>query len=85
MSIESAKAFKAKFLEDKEFQKAFLALATVEKRQAFLLSEGFDFTAEELAQVRQEITEDELAAVSGGKCCGHSCENEYVCGRGGYP
>lgn len=85
MSMDSAKAFKTRFLEDKEFQKRFLALATAEERQSFLHSEGFDFTPEELAQVRQELSDDELAAVSGGKCCGATCEKESCTGYGHAP
>ncbi len=71
MSLESAKKFVEKMQNDDAFAKSFFSMADPEGRKAFIKDNGFEFTKEELDEAREGID------VSGGKCCGHTCEAEY--------
>ncbi len=68
MSIESAKAFMERVVNDEDFRKEVGEIATAEERMAFVTAAGFDFTKEELENVQEkmQLTEDELKKVSGG-------------------
>ncbi|MCP3953015.1 MAG: Nif11-like leader peptide family natural product precursor [Desulfobacterales bacterium] len=74
MSIESAKTFMERVVNDEDFRKEVGELATAEERMAFVTAAGFDFTNEELETVRakQQLTDEELETLSGGG---------YTCGR----
>lgn len=73
MSIESAKTFIEKVKNEEDFKKKLGALKDAEERFEFARAEGFDFTKEELAEVKEEegLTDEELDNVAGG--CGHAC------------
>ncbi len=68
MSIESAKAFMERVVNDKDFRKEVGEIATAEERMAFVTAAGFDFTKEELETVREklQLTDEELEILSGG-------------------
>lgn len=70
MSIESAKAFIEKVKDDEDFRKKLVEFKDGEERMEYVKSVGFDFTTEEVAQVKEEqgLTDDELDAVAGGVC-----------------
>ena len=71
MSLESAKLFVKKIQEDDEFAKSFFACSDPEGRTGFIKDKGFEFTKEEADEARQGVD------VSGGDCCGHTCEDDY--------
>ena len=60
----------------------------LEERKDSLINAGFNFPDEELRQAREEMSDDELAAVAAGGCnqdtggdhCGWNCDTE---GHGG--
>ena len=63
MSIESAKAFIEKMKADKEFA---AKLGELKDPTDFLHQAGYDFTPEELAQVKGALADSDLEGVSGG-------------------
>lgn len=70
MSVESAKSFLGKFKSDADFRKQFQALGDDAAKKAWVKKGGFDFTKAEIKQVAQaggELSDAQLAAVSGGK------------------
>ena len=74
MSIESAKAFLEKIKNDEDFRKSVRKIATAEERMEFVKGAGFDFTKEDMATLKDELSESDLDGVSGGswghdKCC----------------
>ncbi len=67
MSIESAKDFLEKIKNDEDFSEQFEVLPDHEAREKLAKESGFDFTKEELDQLRDEmLTEEELDSVAGG-------------------
>ncbi len=70
MSIESAKAFMERVVNNEDFRKEVGEIATAEERMAFVTAAGFDFTKEELETVREklQLTDEELETLSGGGC-----------------
>ncbi len=70
MSLESAKKFLEKIQHDDAFEKSFFALTAPEERKVFIKDNGFEFTKEEIDEARAGFD------VSGGKCCGYTCESE---------
>jgi len=85
MSIESAREFLEKYKNDAELVAKLAGKAGPAERMAVAKAAGFDFSYEELAQVNEELSEDELDAVAGGAwnpgCdddghCGKTCEGE---------
>ena len=73
MSIESAKKFVKKMMEDKEFAESVEKLSGKEERAAFIKQEGFDFCKEEMTAAASALN---AVDVVGGKCCGVTCESE---------
>ncbi len=66
MSIESAKAFLERVKNDEDFRKESEGHASVEERMKFAKAQGFDFTKDEIREVRESLSEDELDAVAAG-------------------
>ena len=76
MSIESARAFAAKLKEDQYFRKSFLETGNQERAMQLVKAKGYDFTVEEIEQVRQEnrakiqengeLSDESLKQVAGG-------------------
>ncbi len=79
MSIESAKAFMERVVNDEDFRKEVGEIATAEERMAFVTAAGFDFTKEELKNVQEkmQLTDEELGSIAGGgwedSCWGSGC------------
>ncbi|ATW26574.1 Nif11-like leader peptide family natural product precursor [Candidatus Formimonas warabiya] len=73
MSVESAKAFIEKIKSDEDFKNKLGQLKDGQARLDFAKGAGFDFTAEDIAKVKEEqgLTDEELDGVAGG--CGHAC------------
>ncbi len=68
MSIESAKAFMERVVNDEDFRKEVGEIATAVERIAFVTAAGFDFTKEELENVREktQLTDNEVGSLAGG-------------------
>lgn len=76
MSIESARQFADKMKQDEEFRNAFMAAGSQEKAMKMVNDKGYDFTIEEIAQVRHEykveagdqgeLSDKDLEQVAGG-------------------
>ncbi len=71
MSIQSARDFLTRMTKDEKFRKAFGDCKTGIEQQQYARASGFDFTVDEIKEVRNELQDADLDAVSGG-CCG--CE-----------
>jgi len=65
MSLEAAKAFVERMKNDEDFRKKVNECKDNEARKAFVLKDGFEFTAEELKQVGDELSDGELNLVVG--------------------
>lgn len=65
MSIESAKAFLERIKSDEDFWKSVGEIATSEERMKYVKGAGFDFTMEEIATLKGELSEYELFVIYG--------------------
>jgi len=74
MSVESAKAFIERIKTDEAFNKKVKEFGGAEERMAFVREAGFSFTAEEMKEVDDQLSDGELDAVAGGD---HWCENAF--------
>lgn len=80
MSIESACAFAAKMKEDEAFRKSFMETGNREKAMELAKAGGYDFTLDEIRQVRKEemaklkeagmLKDEDLEKVAAGACGG---------------
>ena len=66
MSIESAKAYMERLKDDEDFRTSVGEIATSEERMEFAKAQGFDFTNDEIATVKDELSGDDLEQVAGG-------------------
>lgn len=66
MSLEQARACRAKIECDAAFAERVMAFETLQERFAFLKQEGFECTAEEMQEVSTELSDDDLDAATGG-------------------
>lgn len=66
MSLESAKAFMERINTDEDFNRKVSGCKSQEARMSFAKSEGFDFTPEDIEIANAEISDEELAGISGG-------------------
>ncbi len=79
MSIESAREFADKMKEDEEFRNSFMAAGNQETAMKMVKDKGYDFTIEEISQVRHEykveagnqgeLSDKDLEQVAGGGWC----------------
>ena len=65
MSIESAKAFANRVSRDPALKARLAAAATEQARLDIAKAEGYDFTREDMLQIRGELSDAELDAVVG--------------------
>jgi len=79
MSIESARNFLRKVAKDEEFREQLSDCTSRAEQLQFAREGGFDFTPEEMAEVRDELQDEDLDQVSGGGC-GCLCESDYCTG-----
>ncbi|MCP4152890.1 MAG: Nif11-like leader peptide family natural product precursor [bacterium] len=68
MSIKSAQAFIERIQNDEDFRKELEERASEEERMKFAKARGFDFTKEEIDELKDTLTDDELNKVAGGGC-----------------
>jgi predicted ribosomally synthesized peptide with nif11-like leader len=61
MSLESAKAFVQRMKTDGEFRRRIAEAESPEVRKRILKYEGFDFTEEELASLKDEVKRSMLS------------------------
>ena len=66
MSIESAKAFWERVENDEDFKKELEGEASAEERIEFAKAQGFDFTKDEIREVHDSLTDEELHEAVGG-------------------
>ncbi|MBM3147267.1 MAG: Nif11-like leader peptide family RiPP precursor [Actinobacteria bacterium] len=66
MSVESARDFWQRVKSDKDFAAGLAAATDDQERRKLAVAAGYDFTSEELDEVRSRLTDAEVAAVAGG-------------------
>ena len=76
MSIQSARDFLAKAAKDEEFRKGLSGCKTRADQQQFAQGAGFEFTGDEMKAAGSELQDADLEVISGGSCCGASCESD---------
>ena len=77
MSIQSAKAYVARFRTDEVFARRVLAAEDAHARERIAQSEGFTFTKSEIDSVASELSDEELAEVTCGPS-GSMCTCEVL-------
>ena len=82
MSIESARDFLTKVAKDEEFRKGLGGCKSRAEQQQFAQGAGFEFTGDEVKAAAGELQDADLDVISGGSCCGFTCESE-PCHYGG--
>ena len=76
MSIQSARDFLTKVAKDEEFRKGLGGCKSRAEQQQFAQGAGFEFTVDEMKAAASELQDADLDVISGGSCCGHTCESE---------
>ena len=76
MSIQSARDFLTKVAKDEEFSKRLAGCKTRAEQYQLAQGAGFEFTAEEIKAAASELQDADLDVISGGSCCGSTCESE---------
>ncbi len=66
MSIESAKAFLERVRDDEDFRNSVGKIGIAEERLEYVKKAGFDFTSDEIAMLKDELSDVDLDSVSGG-------------------
>ncbi|MCP4630874.1 MAG: Nif11-like leader peptide family natural product precursor [bacterium] len=66
MSTKSAKAFIERVKIDEDFRKILEGMESAEERMKFAKAQGFDFTKDEINELRDTLTDQELDMVTGG-------------------
>jgi len=80
MSIQSARDFLTKVSKDEEFRTRLGGCKTGADRYQFAQGAGFEFTGDEMRAAASELQDADLDGISGGSCCGFTCEPETTCG-----
>ena len=76
MCVQSARDFLTKVSKDEEFRKELGGCKTRAEQQQFAQGAGFDFTGDEMKAAASELQDADLDVISGGSCCGSTCESE---------
>jgi predicted ribosomally synthesized peptide with nif11-like leader len=82
MSIENAKAFLERVINDEDFRQSVGEIATAEERMNFVKVAGFDFTKEEIKSEKFEHCgedSDALWGYGGGMGIRIPCESCAIC------
>ncbi len=79
MSIKSAQAFIERVKNDEDFRKELEERASAEERMKFAKARGFDFTTDEIKELQDTLTDDELEGVAGGNTCNRQREAFGMC------
>ncbi len=75
MSIKSAQAFIERVKNDEDFRKELEGRDSAEERMKFAKARGFDFTKDEIEELQDTLTDDELEGVAGGGYCKRGIKN----------
>lgn len=67
MSKEAARAFLEKLKTDQDFAAKIEECQDSKERMDLAKSSGFTFTPEEMKQVQEELSDEELAQLAGGR------------------
>jgi predicted ribosomally synthesized peptide with nif11-like leader len=78
MSIQSARDFLTKVAKEEEFRTRLGGCKSGADQYQFAQGAGFEFTADEMKAAASELQDVDLETISGGSCCGQSCESD-VC------
>ncbi len=68
MSVESAKSFVERIKTDSAFKQQLANAPDNEARRKIVSEAGYNFTKEDILQLPNELTDEELNRVSGGDC-----------------
>ncbi len=79
MSLESAKSFVEKMKIDENFRNKVTECKDQESRMAFVKSQGFDFTADDITLAKGELGDDVLDTIAGGGCGNFIMDGDRVC------
>jgi predicted ribosomally synthesized peptide with nif11-like leader len=79
MSIQSAREFLTKVAKDEEFRKGLSGCRTRADQYQWAQGAGFEFTGDEVKVAAGELQDADLDVISGGSCCGRTCESEPTC------
>jgi predicted ribosomally synthesized peptide with nif11-like leader len=79
MSIESARDFLTKVAKDEEFRKRLGGCKSGADQYQLAQGAGFEFSEDEMKAAAGELQDADLDVISGGSCCGQTCESEYKC------
>lgn len=79
MSIQMAKEYVARFVEDEDFARRVTAAEDAVARRKLVEEEGFRFSKREIDSVAAELSPEELSEITRGPWVGSMCE----CGREG--
>jgi predicted ribosomally synthesized peptide with nif11-like leader len=77
MSIQSARDFLTKVARDEEFRKGLGGCKTRADQHQWAQGAGFEFTGDEMKAAASELQDADLDVISGGSCCGYTCEPEH--------
>jgi predicted ribosomally synthesized peptide with nif11-like leader len=77
MSIESAKAFLERVKNDEDFRKSVGEIATSEERMEYVKRAGFDFTKDEITNLKDELSDDDLENVAGSVTPYNTVRHDY--------
>ncbi len=66
MTIESAKTYLGRMKNDENFRKECSEKSSPEEWMKFVKENGFDFSKEDIEQVKSELNDDELEMIVGG-------------------
>ncbi len=83
MSIESAKAFLERVENDEDFRKELEGKTSVEERIKFAKAQGFDFTKDEIRELNDSLSDEQLDAVAAGGWgigCSYGEQRSVACG-----
>ena len=75
MSIQSARDFLAKVAKDEELRKGLSGCKTRADQYQWAQGAGFEFTGDEMKAAAGELQDADLDVISGGSCCGSTCES----------
>jgi predicted ribosomally synthesized peptide with nif11-like leader len=76
MSVRSARDFLTKAAKDEEFRNGLGGCKTRADQYQFAQGAGFEFTGDEMREAAGELQDADLDVISGGSCCGVTCEPE---------
>ena len=76
MSIQSARDFLTKVAKEEEFRKRLGGCKSRAEQQQFAQGAGFEFTRDEVKAAAGELQDADLDLISGGTCCGFTCEKD---------